>query len=139
VNPGILNSPPNYTVYRRDRDDGYGGVTLNTHEITLTDINSELIACRIQLNNYCILLVCSLHRPPSSGELYLENLCQQLTNIGSNFPNAALWIGGDIDWCDGSIVGHSNSLRLNNIFLDFLDNNALSQMVDFPTRGWIFL
>ena len=36
---------------------------------------------------------------------------------------------------DGSIAGHSNSLNLNNIFLDFLDNNALSQMVDFPTRG----
>jgi len=53
------------------------------------------------------------------------------------FPNAAFWVGGDlpdIDWSDCSITGHSNSLDINNIFLYFLDDDALSQMVDFPTR-----
>ena len=114
-------------MYRQDRDDGYGGVflacrdTLITHEITLTDTNCELTVCQINLNNHCTLLACSVYHPPSSDELYLENLCQQLTNIRTSFPNAALWIGGDINlpdikWCDGSIAGHSNSLNLNNIF-----------------------
>ena len=81
-----------------------------------------------------------MHRPPSSDELYLKSLCQQLSNIRHSFPNAALWIGGDInlpdiDWSDGSIIGHCNSLDLNNTFLDFLDDNALSQMVDLPTQN----
>ena len=149
LNASISNSelfPPNYTVYRRDLADGYGGVflachdNLITHEVTLTDTNCELIVCQVQFSNQCTLLACSIYRPPSSDELYLENLCQQLTNIRSRFPNSALWIGGDINlpdikWCDGSIADHSNSLDLNNLFLDFLDNNALSQMVDSPTRG----
>ena len=43
-----------------------------------------------------------------------------------NFP--------DIDWSDCSITGHSYALDINNIFSDFLDDNALSQMVYFPTR-----
>ena len=149
LNASISNSeifPPNHTVYRQDRADGYGGVflacrdNLITHEVTLTNTNCELIVCQVQFSNQCTLLACYIYRPPSSDELYLENLCQQLTNIRSRFPNSALWIGGDINlpdikWCDGSIAGHSNSLGLNNLFLDFLDNNALSQMVDSPTRG----
>ena len=30
--------------------------------------------------------------------------------------------------------GHSYSLDINNIFFDFLDDDALSQMVHFPSR-----
>jgi len=39
----------------------------------------------------------------------------------NSFPDAALWINGninlpDIDWSDGSIIGHCNLLDLNNTF-----------------------
>ena len=41
----------------------------------------------------------------------------------------------DIDWPNTFVSGHSHSLRLNHIFLDFLLDNALTQMVNTPTRG----
>jgi len=90
--------PSNYVVYRRDRDDGYGGVflachhTLSTNEVTLIDPNCELVVCHIQLKNQSSLIVCSVYRPPSSDKQYLGNLCQQLLHIRSKYPNAALWI-----------------------------------------------
>ena len=98
-----------------------------------------MVVCHIQLKNHSSLIACSVYRPPSSDVHYLGNLCQQLSNLRNRFPNAASWVGGDInlpdiDWSDCSITGHSCSLDINNIFLDFLDDNTLSQMVDFPTR-----
>jgi len=93
--------------------------------------------CQIQFHNLSSLLACSIYRPPSSNEPYLKKLCQQLSSC---FPNAALWIGGDINlpdinWSNSINASHSYSLGLNNSSLDFLDNNALSRMVDFSTSG----
>jgi len=99
-----------------------------------------VVACQIQFKNHPSLIVCLVYHLPSSDEFYLRSLYQQLTNIRHSFPNAALWIGAninlpDIDWSDGSIIGHCNSLDLSNTFLDFLDDNALSQIVDIPNRN----
>lgn len=56
-----------------------------------------------------------------------------------NHPNSAIWIAGDINlldinWSDNFVEGHAYSLSVNNIFLDFINNNRLTQIVDFPTR-----
>ena len=138
--------PSGYIAYRRDRADGYGGVfiacrdTLASHDILLNECTSELVACHIQLTDHSSLIACSIYRPPSSSDLYLEDLCQQIEKIKEKFPNFAFWIAGDvnlpdINWCLNHITGHSYPLSLNRIFLDFLHNNALTQMVDMPTRG----
>ena len=52
----------------------------------------------------------------------------------------ALWIAGDInlldiDWSNSSISGHSYSLNINHTFLDFISDNALTQINSIPTRG----
>ena len=44
-----------------------------------------------------------------------------------NFP--------DINWQENCIDGHQYSLEINKIFLEFLNNKGLCQIVDFPTRG----
>ena len=80
------------------------------------------------------------YRPPSSDASYLQELCQQLATIKADYPNSALWIGGDINlpginWQNSSVTGHSYSVSLNNTFLDYLNDNALSQMVNTPTKG----
>ena len=138
--------PSGYTIYRKDRVDGYGGVfiacrdTLTSNELIFTDSSSELVACKIQLADRSSLIACSIYRPPTSNESYLEDLSNQLSQIHSDHPSSALWIGGDINlpdinWLNSSVSGHSHSLRLNHIFLDFLLDNALTQMVSTPTRG----
>jgi len=104
-------------VYHRDRVDGYGGVllacnhTLISNEVTIIDCNCELVVCHIQLKNHSSLIACSVYRPPSSDVHYLGYLCQLLSNLSNRFPNAAFWVGGDInlpdiDWSDCSITGH---------------------------------
>jgi len=65
-------------------------------------------------------------------------MCQQLECIRCNHPDSALWIAGDIsdiDWSDISIKSHQYPHNENQIFLDFLQDNASSQLVNSPTRG----
>ena len=45
----------------------------------------------------------------------------------------------DINWQDNCIEGHQYSLNTNNVFLEFLNNNGLSQIVNTPTRGFNIL
>ena len=70
----------------------------------------------------------------------VAELCQQLATIQAQYPNSALWTAGDINlpdikWVNNCTTGHFYPLNLNNTFLDFLSDNALSQMVPTPTRG----
>ena len=138
--------PSNYIVYRCDRDDGYGGVfvacrdSLMSYELDLISISCELVVCQVKLSDNSSLIVCLIYRPPSSNDCYLENLCEQLECIKRSHPISAIWISGDINlpdihWSDNFVDGHSYSLRINNIFLDFLNNNGLTQIVNSPTRG----
>lgn len=109
LNPNILSSemfPSGYTVYRKDRHDGYGGVfiacrnTLTSSKLQLNETPSELVACQIQLADHSSLIVCSIYRPHSSNDSHLEKLCNQLSQICSNHPNSALWIAGDANLPD---------------------------------------
>ena len=149
LKPCIVSSevfPSGYIVYCKDRVDGYGGVfiacrsTLNSNKLTFADSSSELVACKIQLADRSSLIACSIYSPPSSSDSYLEDSSNQLNQIHLDHPSSALWIGGDINlpdinWSNSSVSGHSYSLRLNHIFLDFLLDNTLTQMVTIPTRG----
>jgi len=111
-----------------------------SYGLNLTSISCELVACQVKLSDTCSLIVCSIYRPPSSNDYYLKNLCEQLECIKRSHPNSAIWISGDINLpdinrSDNFVDGHSYSLRINNIFLDFLNSNGLTQIVKSPTRG----
>ena len=127
--------PSGYTIYRKDRVDGYSGVFIVCHnflisnELTFTDSSSELVACKIQLADGSSLIACAIYCPPSSNESYLEDLSSQLSQIHSDHPNSVLWIGGhinlpDINWSNTSVSGHSHLLKFNHILLDFLLDNT---------------
>ena len=132
-------------MYRVDRNDGYGGVFIACHNTLASstfqvETSCELVVCQIQLPNQPHLIICSLYRPPSSNVAYLHECCHQLETIRQNHPDSALWIAGDvnlpdIDWTNNSINNHQYSINLNQTFIDFLQDNALSQLVNYPTRG----
>ena len=124
LKPSINSSeflPQNYIVYRKDREDGYGGVLL-AHKITLTshqlhiDSLCELVACKFdQTDNP--LVICSVYRPPSSNIEYLDCMCKDLQSITLTNPSSTMWIGGDlnlpdmiINWSLNAITGHQYSL-----------------------------
>jgi len=86
------------------------------------------------------LIVCSVYRPPSTDEYYLQKLCSELDAIVSVHPSSTIWIAGDvslpdINWSSHCVTGHNYSLSLNNIFLNFLESSGFMQTVESPTRG----
>ena len=132
-------------MHRKDSSDGYGGVFVACREPLITcnlEIENnccELVACQVKLRNSGNLIVCSTYRPPSTNIDYLSQLCNHLESIKSNHPNSAIWLSGDINlpdinWEDNYVDGHQYSSDLNNTFLEFLHNNGLDQIVNFPTR-----
>jgi len=66
--------PTDYTVYNKDRPDGYGKVFVACREsyvsygLDLTVCSCELVVCEVKLVDNASLIVCSVYRPPSSDE-----------------------------------------------------------------------
>ena len=108
--------PPTYTIYRRDRPDGYGGVFLGckftfiSEEIPLKTL-CEIVACRIHLRNNSLILL-SVYRPPNKDYAYLEEFCSIISSIILSNPNNIIWLAGDvnfpnIDWHTYYVKGNS--------------------------------
>ena len=94
--------PANYNFYRKDQEDGYGGVfilcckRLFSENLPLTT-TCEVVVCCIWLFNSSSLVVCSVYRPPSSNCVYMEQLCKALEEIIVKLPKSVIWIAGDIN------------------------------------------
>lgn len=137
--------PDSYQVFRKDRNDGYGGVIIIAKQNLIvkelpTPDNVEFIAVQIEVQgNNSPLIVGSLYRPPKSDLQYTELLCSTVSKLSIDKPSSALWVGGDmnlpdISWESLSIDGRQYSKAINQSFLDSLENNNLEQIVNFPTR-----
>jgi hypothetical protein len=51
-----------------------------------------------------------------------------------------IWIGGDlnlpdIDWQDESIKGNNYPKRISELVIETMQDTAMQQIVNFPTRG----
>ena len=135
--------PSCYTIYRRDRPDGYGGVFFGCHNsYTCTHIDiqitCDIVSCKVDLQQSTLLII-SVYRPPNNDITYMENLCGTIENLILNHPNSIIWIAGDINlpninWSNWSLRSCNYSLSLCNLFTDLLISNGFSQLVDTPTR-----
>ena len=150
LNPNIYNSEilnNNYEIFRKDRQDSYGGVllaiksTLIAEEIKLeSNHNIESIFCKISTPNSKQLIIGSVYRPPNSNIEYMTDLCNQLTNIEAEYKNAVIWIMGDfnlpdINWNSYTIEKHQNIKEINELFINTLLNLNLEQINKKPTRN----
>ena len=77
-----------YTIYRHDREDGYGGVflacrnTLISHEFPHNGPEGT-IACKIESTNGQSIFACCVYRPPNRSLDYTESICRSLENIAN--------------------------------------------------------
>ena len=149
LSPSIASAeifPTGYLIYRRDRNDGYGGVfvacqnTLTCEQLTF-DTDVEIVVCCIKLREAPQpLIICALYRPPNNDLSYMTELCNVLSQVANNYSNSPIWIVGDInlpniDWQTSSISGSVYPTYLCNPFLNFLQEYGFTQTVTFPTRG----
>jgi hypothetical protein len=135
---------PSYTCYRRDREDGYGGVIIITKkrfavEKIVTSKTCEFLAVKIQTRKQPIIIA-TAYRPPRSTIVEAENIKKELIMLHSKFKANPIWFGGDlnlpdIDWSTNSITKHQYPKEINECFLDTFSTCNLEQIVDFPTRG----
>ena len=83
LSPDILNSeifPRGYSVFRKDRADGFGGVLIACRNgIICSDVNidspTEMVACKVTLENQQSVIICSVYRPPDRNFVTMDNLC----------------------------------------------------------------
>ena len=148
LNPSIHSSeifPPNYSVYRKDRADGFGGVLLairtdlTSDQIVMGSGTTESVYAKMTLGRQTTLIVGALYRPPRSTMEHLDEMCNQLESLATKYKKAALWLGGDlnlpdIQWKTQTVIGNANSSAINQRFLHCLQHCGLDQLVDFPTR-----
>jgi len=143
----ILNNevfPPNFTIFRKDRDSGYGGVfiacksTIQCKPIKVIT-ECELVACEVQVSHGPPLVIISVYRPPYNDQQYMENLTNSINNIAAYYKNSTLWFGGDlnlpnINWADNTISGTNYPITLCNTFLELLTSHGFTQLHLLPTR-----
>jgi len=147
LSPDILSTeflPHHYNVFRKDREDGYGGVLIAyknsfaCYELHY-DSSVEIVVSKFILNKQS-LIICSLYRPPNRDLEYMENLCQQLHNICLTNLDTPIWIAGDvnlpnIDWESLCIDNNTYPIALCEKFIELTSNHGFTQVVKSPTRG----
>ncbi|XP_072033764.1 uncharacterized protein [Amphiura filiformis] len=137
--------PSEYTVFRKDREDGYGGVLIAVRNLPAIhldelDVNAELLWVRIEIANSKPLFVCAYYNPHTSRES-LEQLDQSLAYINSlRVKPSTIWLAGDfnlrdIDWPTNSVKAGSPIATQCKTFLDMCTTYHFQQMVTEPTRG----
>jgi len=142
LSPSISNSeifPAGYTVYRKDRGDGYGVFIECQNVIVIPklnlDTNAKVVARRVDQYESQPVIICSLYHSSNNDLIYMKALCDPLANIADNYPDSLIWIAGDINLPNvNCISGNAYTAALCNLFVNFIEDYELTQMVDFPTR-----
>ena len=133
--------PPNFLIYRKDRNKYGGGVfiavhhNIPSHQIYI-DTPLEIIWVKLHINNDIILG--SFYRPPNSPITALNDLNDSLRFIRLQFPRAKIILGGDfncpgIDWYTGTLTDSYVSVLLRESLMELADDYQLQQAVTFPT------
>ena len=137
--------PRGYVLRRKDRTNKTGGGVLlaikneyNSEHVPELDTDCEIVWAKMNLKGNGTIYVCSYYRRNVSDEdslKYFETSVQRASAI----ENATIVIGGDMnlpgwDWKENILKPNAVFTNLQNYFMDIINNNALSQLIDQPTR-----
>ena len=139
--------PTTFTVLRKDRVKGAGGVFLcireNLHVHVWRACPCWNYLAKLSLSKRSPLYVCSFYHPPSLSNDPIAQLGSSLNIIRrfTSLPNNIVM--GDfnlpsINWLDryGQIIPNPNyGVGLNNLLLDLINDIGFNQFVDTPTRN----
>ena len=140
--------PPNYTVFRKDRNRFGGGIfqaiksdLICVEEFDFAVDDCEIIWTSLKLANCKTLFLSSYYRPPNSSSDSLDHLSESIRQVFAKVPNHPnIIIGGDfnlgdIDW-DTPVPTPNNpsTASRHQKFLQIIDDYSLSQHVKASTR-----
>lgn len=137
--------PGNFTVHRRDRADGYGGVFIAhpssktlKREIEL-ETDCELVICSMLLKNGKKAFFFSFYRPNDLPN-HIDELTRALKLVHLQNKDPIIVIGGDfnfpgINWDNYAHMPSKPYPASSRNFLDLLGDFSLEQLNRSPTRG----
>ncbi|VDI45583.1 Hypothetical predicted protein [Mytilus galloprovincialis] len=148
IDPSITDNqifPPNYNIYRNDRNIQGGGVLIAINSDHLStpvpelQTNCEIVWAKISLAGNKDMYLASYYNPKTANEESLEELGLSLERA-STTKNAFIVVGGDFNlpgwnWLTRTLKPDSTYQKNNYKFGDILDDNGLVQLVEEPTRG----
>jgi hypothetical protein len=144
ANPEIF--PPNYNVYRKDRQGTGGGVfILVSNKLissTLEEFHSddhEATWVQVKEQKGPNITVGAYYRPPKGDLETLEHFGSIINSV-SRTTEGTIILGGDfnlpgVDWQSMSCKHQAATPALSKCLLDIAQDNSLEQIVDEPTRG----
>ena len=139
----IIPTDLGYEIFRKDRNDGYGGVMIGVkrqlvYEHVPTSDSCEPVAVKVSCKHNSVIIA-SLYRPTNNDSDYAVQLINALESLVKCHPNEIIWIGGganlpDINWFSNAVSGNNYKREISDSFLQAVGNCSLEQIVDFPTR-----
>ena len=148
LKPDIASSeifPPNYQVYRKDREDQEGGgvfilVTNSLISSPLDEYSSdhESLWIQIQEAKGPNIIVGAFYRPPRNDRENLLSFSQVINNV-TRTTQGTIILGGDfnlpgVDWHTNTVKSYAQTPSLCALLLDIVQDNGLTQLVHEPTR-----
>ena len=138
--------PPPYTILRKNRSLGGGGVLLGFKKASTVSEEPKLITdCEVIWSKLHFkktkTYICSFYRPPDSDMYPIIQLNKSLTKLSNREPMVLVgWDFNfqDIAWIDGYGTIRPNpacGFEINNLFLSTIGDNNLEQLVHKPTRN----
>ena len=145
LNNEIIPNEFQYSIYRNDRNGGYGGVMIavskNIVSMTVPELISscETIWCKLCIPSVKIIYVCAYYRPHISDQNSLDQLNISLATLKEQSNDSIIWLAGDfnapnIDWDLFDINPGSNYPNTQANLIDITHEYGLSQLVKVPTR-----
>ena len=113
--------------------------TFKSSLVFKSDKTESVYAKIPQIGKNPILVGCS-YRPCNASLDYAQQVCQELTELKSQFKNSIFLLGGDfnlpdINWSDDTIDGNRYLKAINTTYLDTLHDLGITQVVKNTTRG----
>ena len=144
-NSKIIPDNMNFTIYRRDREDSYGGVMIAISicipSVRLQDLQTscEILWVKLDIPTCKDLYLGGFYRPHSSDLPSLEQLNDSLNKLMNLTRDPTIWLSGDfnapdISWQVPSVLPGSSNFNTHQLLIDISQHHGLSQMVTESTR-----
>jgi hypothetical protein len=100
--------------------------------------NCEMVCAELTISNARKCQICAYYRPHPNDDISLEPLSQSLSRINPS-SKSVIVVGGDfnlghMDWQTLSVFPGKPNQKQHQQFLDIINDNSLTQVVNKTTR-----
>ena len=137
----LVGSNELYTLFRCDRNDRTGGGVaifcrhdLNPAQIVIPENLSTVEAICVNLKIHSHPRILCIYRPPNCTLQYHEKMCHVISHCARNCKNIVMFGDFNLPLIQWSNFTFPNTMPYNT-FAECINENSLTQHVNFPTRG----